>query len=113
MAGGAELARGPAVRGNLSCRRRLINIVLVIGLLASALWSYPTALAAIALLMAYQLFRYRHTHALALILLTLFDAVVWLLVLREYRVVLSSVTTERQSSYRDAVQSRGMRGLKP
>src|SRR5207302_5474841 len=29
----------------------LINIVLVIGLLASALWSYPTALAAIALLM--------------------------------------------------------------
>jgi uncharacterized membrane protein len=91
----------------------LINIVLVIGLLASALWSYPTALAAIALLMAYQLFRYTHTHALALILLTLFDAVVWLLVLREYRVVLSSVTTERQSSYRDAVQSRGMRGSKP
>jgi uncharacterized membrane protein len=62
----------------------LINTGLVIGLLTGALWSFPAALAALALLMAYQLYRYTHTHAFALILLTLFDAIVWLLVGHEY-----------------------------
>ena len=63
----------------------VINMVLVIGLLASALWAYPGALTAIALLMTYQLYRYAHTHVLALLLLTLYDAVVWWLVHHEYR----------------------------
>jgi len=81
----------------------MINTVLVIGLLASALWSYPTALAAIALLAAYQLYRYTHTHALALILLTLYDAVVWWLVWHEYRVLRSGPLMEGRSSYGSAV----------
>lgn len=62
-----------------------INMVLVIGLLASALWAYPAALVAIALLMSYQLYRYVHTHVVALLLLTLYDAVVWWLVHHEYK----------------------------
>lgn len=62
-----------------------INMVLVIGLLASALWAYPAALTAIALLMTYQLYRYIHNHVFALLLLTLYDAVVWWLVHHEYR----------------------------
>lgn len=65
----------------------VINMVLVIGLFASALWAYPAALAAIAALMAYQLYRYTHTHVFILVLLTLYDAVVWWLVWHEYRMV--------------------------
>lgn len=63
----------------------VINMVLVVGLLASALWAYPAALTAIALLMAYQLYRYAHNHVLALLVLTLYDAVVWWLVHHEYK----------------------------
>jgi uncharacterized membrane protein len=81
----------------------LINMGLVIGLLTRTLWSFPAALAALALLMAYQLYRYTHTHALVLILLTLFDAVVWWLVWQEYRVLRSGELTARRSSYGDAV----------
>lgn len=62
----------------------LMNMVLVIGLLTGARWSFPASLAAIAVLMVYQLYRYTHTHAPALIVLTLYDAVVWWLVWHEY-----------------------------
>jgi uncharacterized membrane protein len=62
-----------------------INMGLVIGLLANALWSYPVSVAAIALFMAYQLYRYAHTRATILILLTVYDAVVCWLVWHEYR----------------------------
>src|SRR5260370_26382128 len=48
----------------------MINAVLVIGLLASALWSYPTALAAIPLLAADHPPPYTPPHPLALVLLT-------------------------------------------
>jgi uncharacterized membrane protein len=77
----------------------LINMVLSIGLLTGALWSYPAALAALAVLMSYQLYRYTHTHAIALILLTIFDAGVWLLVWQEYRVLRSGALVERGSPY--------------
>ena len=80
----------------------LINTGLVIGLLTGALWSFPAALAALALLMAYQLYRYTHTHAFALILLALFDAIVWGLVWHEYRVLRSRAATESRSPYGDA-----------
>lgn len=63
----------------------VINMVLVIGLLASALWAYPAALTAIAVLMTYQLYRFAHTHVFALLVLTFYDAVVWWLVHHEYR----------------------------
>lgn len=79
----------------------LINMGLVIGLLKGALWSYPAALAALALLMVYQLCRYTHTHALALIALTLFDAGVWYLVWHEYRVMRAAALPERRLSYGD------------
>jgi uncharacterized membrane protein len=75
-----------------------INLILVIGLFARALWAYPAALTAIALLMAYQLYRYTHTHVSILILLTLYDGVVWWLVRHEYRFVRWRALMERQSS---------------
>ena len=74
----------------------LINVVLAIGLLTGALWSYPAALA---LLMSYQMYRYTHTHAVALIALTLFDAIVWFLIWQEYRVVRSGALVERGSPF--------------
>ncbi len=77
----------------------LINMVLSIGLLTGALWSYPAALTALAVLMSYQLYRYTHTHAIALILLTIFDAVVWVLVWHEYRVLRSGALLERGAAY--------------
>lgn len=77
----------------------LINMVLAIGLLTGALWSYPAALAALALLMSYQMYRYTHTHSIVLIALTLFDAVVWFLVWHEYRVLRSGALVERGSPY--------------
>jgi uncharacterized membrane protein len=80
-----------------------INLVLVIGLLTSSLWSFPAALAAIAALMAYQLYRYTHTHAIALIFLTAFDALVWWLVWHEYRVLRAGALVERRSSLGSAV----------
>jgi uncharacterized membrane protein len=81
----------------------VINMGLAISLLASARWSYPAALAAIAILMAYQLHRYTYTHAVALLVLTLYDSVVLWLVWNEYRVVRSKRSTERRSSYGGAV----------
>lgn len=77
----------------------LINMVLSIGLLTGSLWSYPAALGAIAVLMSYQLYRYTHTHAIALIALTIFDAIVWFLVWNEYRVLRSGAVVERGSPY--------------
>ncbi|HZP31870.1 MAG TPA: DUF2127 domain-containing protein [Candidatus Acidoferrales bacterium] len=77
----------------------VINLGLVIGLLTSRLWAFPAALAAIAVLMAYQLYRYTHTHAVVLIFLTLFDAVVWWLVRHEYLELRSRIPAAQQSSY--------------
>jgi len=62
----------------------VINMGLVIGLLAKALWSYPVSLAAMGLFMLYQVYRYTHTHASILILLTIYDAAVCWLVWHEY-----------------------------
>jgi uncharacterized membrane protein len=79
----------------------LMNLGLAIGLLMGSLWSYPAALAALALLMSYQMYRYTHTHAVALIALTLFDAIVWFLVWHEYRVLRTGALVERGSPYGD------------
>ena len=82
----------------------VINMVVVIGLFANALWAYPAALTAIAVLMAYQLYRFTHTHVFLLVLLTLYDAVVWWLVWHEYRIVRSG-TPMSPSSKSSAVSA--------
>jgi uncharacterized membrane protein len=77
----------------------VINMGLVIGLLTGRLWAFPAALTALAILMGYQLYRYTHTHAVVLVLLTIFDAVVWWLVRHEYLDLRSRAHTARQCSY--------------
>lgn len=48
-------------------------------------WSYPVAVVILSVVIAYQLYRIAHTHSAILILLTLVDAVIVLLIYREWR----------------------------
>jgi len=95
----AAVAGGQHFAGVYLLAVGVINLGLVIGLLTGRLWAFPAALMAITMLMAYQLYRYTHTHAIALIILTLFDAVVWWLVRHEYLELRSREPAAQQSSY--------------
>jgi uncharacterized membrane protein len=65
----------------------VIKLFLVIELLRNRLWAYPASLAMFAAFIAYQLYRYTHTHSIGLIVLTVFDLAVMWLIWREYRIV--------------------------
>jgi uncharacterized membrane protein len=62
----------------------IINMGLVVGLLANRLWAYPASLAILGAFVFYQVYRFTHTHALGLIMLTLFDLLVLWLIWHEY-----------------------------
>jgi uncharacterized membrane protein len=62
-----------------------IKIVLVWALLRRQRWAYPVAMAAFAGFVAYQLYRYTHTHSVWLIGLSLLDVFVIALTGLEYR----------------------------
>lgn len=62
----------------------LVNLAMVVGLLRNKLWAYPVSLMIISLFMVYQLYRFTLTHAVSLIVLTLFDAIVLWLIGHEY-----------------------------
>jgi uncharacterized membrane protein len=65
----------------------VVKIMLVLGLLRGKLWSYPASLAALGVFIAYQVYRWGHTHSLGLIALTVFDlAMIWL-IWHEWRVM--------------------------
>ena len=63
----------------------VIKLLLVGALLRQRLWAYPASIAVFAAFIAYQLYRYTHTHSLVLIGLSLFDALVIWLVWLEWR----------------------------
>ncbi|MER8639585.1 DUF2127 domain-containing protein [Mesorhizobium sp. M1365] len=65
----------------------LIKLLLVVGLLRGKLWSYPASLAALGAFMCYQVYRYSYTHSFGLLVLTVFDAVVMVLIWHEWKVV--------------------------
>lgn len=65
----------------------LIKLLLVAGLLRGKLWSYPASLAALGAFMIYQVYRYSYTHSPGLLILTVFDAVVMVLIWHEWRVM--------------------------
>ena len=66
----------------------LIKVFLVWGLLSNKLWAYPASIAFLIAFIGYQLYRYSHTHAIGLILLTVFDLLIIALTWHEYRYVL-------------------------
>jgi len=65
----------------------VIKLVLVIELLRKRLWAYPASLAMFGAFIAYQLYRYTHTHSIGLIVLSGFDVLVMWLIWREYKIV--------------------------
>jgi uncharacterized membrane protein len=57
----------------------IVKTVLVIALWFNKLWAYPLTIVVFGGFMVYQVYRYTHTHSFALMMLTVFDAVVvWL-----------------------------------
>ena len=70
----------------------IIKLWLVVGLLRLRLWYYPTALVVFSLFIVYQLYRFSHTHSLALLFVTAVDLVVIGLTWHEYRYLRRSRT---------------------
>jgi uncharacterized membrane protein len=63
----------------------LVKVALVAALLLQKRWAYPAAIFAFALFVAYQLYRYSHTYAPELLVLSIFDGMVIVLTYAEYR----------------------------
>ena len=81
---------GKAIQAKLSASAFLIvhgavKLLLVVGLAANRLWSYPTAIAMFAGFTIYQIFQLWHQSSLFLGTVTVLDIVVVLLVFGEYR----------------------------
>ena len=63
----------------------IAKVVLVIALLREQLWAYPWMIGLLGVFIAYQLYRLTYRVTIGLTLLTLFDAFVVWLTIREYR----------------------------
>ena len=63
----------------------VIKLAMVAALLRGLLWAYPVSIAVLSGFVAYQLYRFEFTHSWGLIALSLFDLVVIVLIVREYR----------------------------
>jgi uncharacterized membrane protein len=62
-----------------------IKIVLVAGLWREKRWAYPVALWFLGAFVAYQLYRYAHTHSLVLLAFTALDIFILWAIWRDYR----------------------------
>ncbi len=63
----------------------VVKVVLVVALWMNVLWAYPLTIAVFAAFSSYQMYRYSHTHSIAMLLLTIFDVVLILLTWMEWR----------------------------
>ena len=73
----------------------LIKLWLVIGLLRFRIWYYPTALIVFGLFIAYQAYRFDHTHSFTLLAVTVVDLIVMGLTWYEYRYLLRTFARPR------------------
>src|SRR5271156_5965455 len=64
----------------------LVKAMLSILLWMNKLWAYPLAIFVFSAFSVYQIYRYSHTHAAVLLLLTVFDVLIVYLTWEEYRV---------------------------
>jgi uncharacterized membrane protein len=62
----------------------LVKIFLVYALWREKLWAFPIALWFLSLFVVYQLYRYTHTHSIALLIFALIDVCVAWFIWREY-----------------------------
>ncbi len=65
----------------------LVKIGVVAGLWSERLWAFPLGIAALGLLIIYQLNRFAFTHAPPLLIISIFDAFIILLAWREWQAV--------------------------
>lgn len=63
----------------------VVKVGLVWALLRKQLWAYPTAIIVFGLFLAYQIYRYTHTHSVWLIALSIIDVFVIVLTWLEYK----------------------------
>lgn len=63
----------------------VVKLWLIVGLLRTRLWYYPTALVVFGLFIVYQLYRFGDTHSLWLLFVTAVDVIVIALTWHEYR----------------------------
>lgn len=63
----------------------VVKLVLIIGLWLDRLWAYPLTILVFGAFGAYQMYRFTHTHSLALVILTIFDIALIYLTAREYK----------------------------
>ena len=63
----------------------LIKLGLIWAMLRRKMWAYPWSIVAMSGFIAYQLYRFANTHAMALIVLSVLDAIVVYLIWHEYR----------------------------
>ena len=70
----------------------LIKAVLVTALWFDALWAYPLTIAVFGSFCVFQMYRFTHTHAISLALLTVFDLLIIYLTWAEYRAQLERKT---------------------
>ncbi len=63
----------------------VIKLVLIWAMLRRKMWAYPWSMWVISGFIAYQLYRFASTHSLALIVLSVLDAIVVYLIYHEYR----------------------------
>ena len=63
----------------------VVKLFLIVGLFKKKLWAYPTSVVIFGMFIIYQLYRYSFMHSVWLLLLTLFDIIIILLTIHEYR----------------------------
>ncbi len=76
----------------------VIKIVLVVSLLRELKWAFPVAMWFLGIFTAYQLYRFTHTHSMALLAFSIIDLLVMWMVWREYAVRRSTGTFGGQAS---------------
>jgi uncharacterized membrane protein len=62
------------------------KVMLVVGLWMKARWAYPLTIIVFTAFSMYQMYRFSHTHSIAMLLLTVFDVGLIFLTWREWRV---------------------------
>jgi uncharacterized membrane protein len=63
----------------------LTKVILVVALWMNALWAYPLTIVLLAVFSVYQMYRFTHTHSIAMLLLTIFDGAIIYLTWMEWR----------------------------
>jgi uncharacterized membrane protein len=65
----------------------IVKLFIVASLWKRKLWAYPSGIAFFLIFIAYQIYRYQHTHSMGLIVLTVFDIILIYLTWVEYQQV--------------------------